>query len=355
MPLYVAGFKDGEVRFDLFSRDLLLSALMTGDPSFLKRVLEFVFRTQGTKNDPQTGEEPGKVIHEYQSVRIGKLNTRYNACDVTQLALIGLQSYIRESGDSDFLIRWKDSIRAALDYIFRHLDDGLFVEDPAYSGAESYALDSTYWKDEQIPRREEPEYPVVYTLVQAQTISALRATVELESRLELDLTKSELQNEVEKSRGKLLNDLWDPEREFPYVAVDGKGEVAGVTSDGLHLLFYLRERDVPEEKLTSIFKASKRLETPYGFRTYAPGQPGYAADKYHLGSIWPFEQYYIARAAEKFGRKAPVDAALGTLDAIREYGFYELFSLSEEGLQPLGCDKQLWTTCLPLGLERLTD
>ncbi|MFB6291580.1 MAG: amylo-alpha-1,6-glucosidase [Candidatus Bipolaricaulia bacterium] len=353
LSLYRAGIKDKEVRFDLFSRDLLLSALMRGNTSFLKSTLEFAFHTQGTKKDPKTGEEPGKVIHEYQTVKRKGLETRYNACDVTQLTLIGLSRYLEASRDMDFLNRWKENVKSGIDYILRHLDEGLFRESPTYSDAKNYALNSTYWKDEQIPEREEPDYPVVYSLVQAQTISALRAVGGIANTIDLGVNPGELEQEAEELRKKLFSELWNPDLDYPDVAWDQKGKVSGITSDGLHILYYLREGDIPEDKLSSIMNASTQLETPYGFRTYAPDQPGYAPGNYHLGSVWPFEQYFIASVGKRFKRGRLEDIAFGSLDAIMEHGFFELFSWNGEKLKPLGCEKQLWTTCLPIGLSRL--
>lgn len=353
LTLYRAGIKDNEVRFDLFSRDLLLSALMRGNTSFLKRTLEFAFHTQGTKKDPKTGEEPGKVIHEYQTIKRKGLKTHYNACDVTQLTLIGLSRYLEASGDIDFLNRWKENVKAGLDYILRHLDEGLFRESPAYSNAKNYALNSTYWKDEQIPEREEPDYPVVYSLVQAQTISALRAVAGIANKIDWGGNPDDLEQKAEELRKKLFSELWNSELDYPVVAWDQKGKVSGITSDGLHILYYLREGDIPEDKLNSIMNASTQLETPYGFRTYAPDQPGYAPENYHLGSVWPFEQYFIASVGKRLNRSRLEDIAFGSLDAITEHGFYELFSWNGEKLKPLGCEKQLWTACLPIGLSRL--
>ncbi len=48
---------------------------------------------QGQKYDPITGEEPGKIHHEFPGVMVSPpfLST-YDACDTTALYLIGLEA-----------------------------------------------------------------------------------------------------------------------------------------------------------------------------------------------------------------------------------------------------------------------
>jgi len=354
LHLYNAGFKEGEKRFGLFARDLFLSGFIMDDPDFLRRVVEFACLTQGREEDPRTGEEPGKVIHEYEHVELRGRETRYNASDTTQLALVALGRLLEE-GHEDFVSSKVPCIRRGLDYLYEHIENDIFWEDPTYCGADRFALRSTYWKDDRLPNRDHPDYPVAYSLVQALTVAAFRAAADMANSLDFDPSGSELTETADRLVEALFTVLWDEETRSPAIARDERGPITGVSSDALHLLAYLEPEDVPREKLDRIVAAAELLETPYGFRTYAPEQTDYSPDSYHLGSVWPFEQYFIARAGRKFGRDSLIKEAGKALRALDEHGFYELFGWDGEEIEPLGCDRQLWSACLPIGLQRLID
>ncbi|MCF7890142.1 hypothetical protein K9M78_02880 [Candidatus Bipolaricaulota bacterium] len=348
--LYNAGIKDGETRFGLFARDLFLSAFILDDSDFLRQVVKFACLTQGKTQDPQTGEEPGKIIHEHDHVNLRGRETRYNASDTTQLALIGLGKLLDE-GYHAFIKNRESSIQKSLNYLFNHIREGLFWEDPSYCGANRYALKSTYWKDDRLPSREHPHYPIAYMLVQAQTIAALRESVKLAGVVELSFSQGELKKTAKEMADALLSVFWDDQIEFFAIAKDELGLISGISSDGLHALAYLEPEDIPKKKLEKIMEKSKTLLTPYGFRTYRPDQPDYSPDSYHLGSVWPFEQYFIAKSGNKFNQPWLVTGGSRVLNALDKHGFYELFGWKNGKLYPLGCDKQLWSACLPVGLD----
>lgn len=352
LSLYNAGLKEGEKRFGLFTRDLLLSAFILGDDKLLRETVKFACLTQGKEKDARTGEEPGKVIHEYEHVKLRGRETRFNACDTTPLALLAFGELF-DRGFSDFVIKRKNHVNGALNYLFKHIKDGIFWEDPALCGADRFALRSTYWKDDRLPGREHPDYPVAYSLVQAQTVAGLRAAERLASQMDLNYDQSELRETADAILFSLLTNLWDEERGFPAIAKDERGLITGISSDGLHTLFYLEPGDLPTGKLESIASTAELLNTPYGYRTYAQDQTDYADDSYHLGSLWPFEQFFIARGAKQFGYPLLAEKASRALVALDKFGFYELFGWNGRELRPLGCDRQLWSACLPVGIKRI--
>lgn len=357
LRLFHAGLQKGRVRFGLFGRDLLITALMLRDPSLMWDVLRFCCKTLGQQHDPRTGEEPGRGLHEYTPVEIRGLLTRYNACDVSPLLLVAAAEYHNITGDRVLLRAYTSELAAALRYILTHIERGLYWEDPARCGAQRYALRATYWKDSHLPGREDPDYPVAYALAQAQTIAALRAAASLVSHgFNLGENAEELQTKAYEMTEVLFTKLWDDERNFPAVALDGQGKITGIASDGLHMLAYLEPGDMPSEQLRAIEEGARALETPYGYRTYAPGQPGYDPSSYHWGSIWPFEQFFIARGALLHRREKLLEVALRVIPALRELGFVEAFAWEEgEKLHVVGCDLQLWTAALPEALARLLE
>ena len=360
LQLYNAGLKGGCVRFGLFGRDLLITALLLQEEKMMAEAIRFVGATLGHHFDARTGEEPGRGIHEYTDVSMRGRLTRYNAAEVSLLLLITVADYWRLSADVSLLYEEKSHFIAAIDYIRRHFRDGLFIEDPHCCGADGYALRATYWKDSRLPGREDPVYPVSYALVQAQAIAALRAAVILASPLAILDQQDNLHALAEIAVSRLFTDLWDEKTDYPLIARDRKGDIRGFSSDALHMLAYLHPEDVPQKKLACIIAGSEQLETPYGFRTYAPGQPDYSPRDYHLGAIWPFEQALIARGSVIHGLPKILEVAMRTVDALEQVGFTELYYFQQDtglmsgGTQEAeGCDVQLWSLATPAALMRL--
>jgi len=357
LTTYNAGRRRGEVRFGPFGRDLLISALLLGDEAFTRDALRFVAATLGRTADPQTGEEPGRAIHEFRDVATRGQSTRYDAAEASLLFLIAADDYSeREAGDA-VLDELHGSLRAAVQYVRRHMVDGLFVEDPAFCGASRYALRATYWKDSHLPGRDDPAYPVVYSLAQAQAIAALRAARDLAWRC--GESWGEWIDSLTAEATRALNTtLWDAEEGRPWIAVDRQGPVGGLASDALHILAYLQEGDLRSCRVRSIAEQAEQLATPVGLRTFAPGQAEYDRRAYHLGAIWPFEQAALAWGAERHGCAEIVDVACRVAAALESVGFAELVYWSDEsGLEGAlaeddGCDLQLWSTCAPTSLAR---
>lgn len=357
LTLYNAGLKGDKAHFGLFGRDLLMTALMLNDLDFTQSAIRFVCETIGERFDPSSGEEPGRGLHEFSRVEMRGLFTHYNAAEVSLLLLIAADRYLQKSGDTSLIEEELPPLRAAVEYLLRHIEDGFFVEDPHRCGADRYALQATYWKDSHLPGRDDPSYPVVYTLVQAQAIAALRAAARLQEHLQLAFDTPHLEATL---ISRLLTDLWDARTSYPLIAIDREGGVHGISSDGLHLLSYLLPGDLPKDKLAGIVANAHHLATPVGYRTYAPGQPDYSPHAYHLGGIWPMEQYFIARGALIHAQPELLEVALQVVEVLEELGFVEIYYWEEgmglAGPRPdslEGCDLQLWSTAVPNGLLSL--
>jgi len=361
LTLYRAGLREGRDWFGLFGRDLLITALLLGEREFARDALRFVNATLGSRFDPRTGEEPGRGLHEFDDVEMRGLSTRYNASEVSLLLLVAAAEHLAITKDPGLIYEVAEGLTAAVEYLLRHCEDGLFREDPAACGATRYALRATYWKDSRLPGREDPFYPVTYTLVQAQAVAALRAAAKLAEYLPgVPASRVALTDRADQAVRRLFADLWDPTLDHPVIAVDRRGPIRGVSSDALHMLFYLDPGDVCEELLAAIVQGADALVTPFGYRTYAEGQQDYDPHAYHLGAIWPFEQAIIARGAARHGLANAQDVALRVVDGLERLGFHELFYWDQEtgfeggtAVDGQGCDLQLWSLAVPTALLSL--
>jgi|GEM_PF-522634 len=363
LTLYRAGLREGQDWFGLFGRDLLITALLLGEREFARDALRFVSATLGSRFDPRTGEEPGRGLHEFDDVEMRGLSTRYNASEVSLLFLVVAAKHLGEAEDDGLVREISGGLARAADYLLRHCEDGLFREDPAACGATRYALRATYWKDSRLPGREDPHYPVTYTLVQAQAVAACRAAGRLAERLPgFPRSRGEWGDLATAAVDRLVSDLWEPTLAYPVIAVDRRGPIRGVSSDALHMLLYLGPEDLDRERLAAIARGADGLVTPFGYRTYAERQEDYDPHAYHLGAIWPFEQAIIARGAAKHGLPNVQDVAFRIVGALERLGFHELFYWDGEGdpeggtaVEGQGCDLQLWSLAVPTALLSLVE
>jgi len=363
LHLYHAGLCRDQVRFGLFGRDLLITARLLNKPYFTHDVLQFLADTLGVKMDPITGEEPGRGIHEYEHMEMRGRVTRYNAIDVTPLFLVTAHEYLIATNDTSLIQEIADQLSLAVQFMQRHLVDGLFVEDPAYAGASQYALRATYWKDSCLPGRIDPVYPVTYALVQAQAVAAFRAAAALVQVVSgIRASSEELSSLAVHACDALFQRLWNSVLNVPLITQDQQGGIAGISSDMLHMLAYLEPGDISKRHLHAIEQSARKLATPCGYRTYAYGHVDYDPHAYHLGAIWPFEQAIIARGALRHGLWRVQEVANRVIGVLEAEGFPELVYWNEnqaiEGALTVpgqGCNLQLWTLAVPSALLALEE
>jgi len=333
IKLYYAGLPNFPKNF---TRDSIISSILMKDTEMLKNQLIFCALKQGKKKGPITGEEPGKIHHEFPENQTYRENfsTLYNACDTTALFLIGHYFYQKLTNNKTLAEKYLENIKKSVNYILLHLNDGLFYEDPKFANAEKFALKVTYWKDSEIFGRENgnPSYPIVYTLAHIQNMAGLRSAAKL--------LKSDYLMEVANKMKDSIQKLYDNENKFFYLAIDKEGGITGVTSDGLHSLFYLEKGDITKEQIKEIVNSSKELETTLGYRTMSERYK--MNNTYHSETIWPFEQAIINIGARKFGLKE-VEEISSRISKTLEKTYAEIFIFKEDKIVEGGCKHQLWT------------
>lgn len=343
---------------NLFVRDGIESGILSNDPVMLKTFIAYGAHHQGTKYNSTTGEEPGKIPHERNpkthtgiETRPG-FNTEYNACDTTAHWLIGLEHYVRITGDYPQIEKLQNNTKRAVSYIETHINrEGFFFEDPSLSGAEEFALNVTYWKDSVIPGRRngKPVYPIVYTLAHVQNIAGLRAAAKL-------LPETSNSNATISRMTRALDNLWDTELGAFVIAKDSLGPIQGISSDSLHILYYLDPGDITPEKIGRLIDSSKPLETSAGYRTLSP-KLARMRDGYHARTIWPYEQAKINAGARKhraWAQSAGLTTLAGKLQGVEEVSQrvlnwlkdndHEIFVLGRgKKITSGGNNPQLWT------------
>ncbi len=327
-----------------FTRDGIISAMLMHDLVTLKTQLLFCAEKQGKANNSYTGEEPGKIFHEYPGVEIAGLSTEYNACDTTALFLIGLEYYQKFVNNNLFIEKFKIHIEKSVEYILKHTPENLFVESPEFSGSTKFGLKVTYWKDSSLTGRTngEPKYPITYTLAHIQNLKALRCA-------QILLKTQDLHQKIDQMVQR-LHILFDEKKDLFAVVKDDEGSICLASSDMLHGLYYLEKGDLNDVELRSIQAMAKNLETELGYRTMSADYCD-IKDSYHSCTLWPFEQAIIHQGAKNFGLGDICEVS----SRINNYldSAPELYFIGDQKFTKVGCDPQLWTIAAKMYFERL--
>lgn len=338
LNLYSAGIPNFKHNF---TRDSIISAILMKDENMMKNQLLFCALKQGKKKDPFTGEEVGKIFHEYPGVLINKKSTMFNASDTTALFLLGHYYYYKWTSDLSLLQTQRLNIDLAIQYIVSHINkDCFFEESPAYSLADSFALNVTYWKDSSLIERNKgiPVYPIVYTLVHIQNMYALKKIGEI-------LKRDDLLNIFYKML-KSLDKLYDKQKKIFYIAKDDIGPISQISSDMLFMLFFFDVDDLKKTYIESIEKNAKILETDIGYKTLnLKDAKNNDIDPYHSRTIWPYEQAIINIGARRFNLSDIDNVSLRMKDKLNRSPLYpEVFLVEKNGIdRRIGCDIQLWS------------
>jgi len=118
-----------------------------------------------------------------------------------------------------------------------------------------------------------------------------------------DLAKR-LQDRAEKLKEEFNKKFWMSEKNYFALALDGKKEQKKViTSNPGHLLF---TGLVDKEKIDLVIKRlfKEDLWTPFGIRTLSTLESDFDPESYHLGSVWPHDNWIISRGLRKLGRRS---------------------------------------------------
>lgn len=365
-----------------------------------KKALIRLTELQGTESNPESGEEPGKFIHEYRTTgyeRLTKLSRpwyvypdgilrNYDSLDATPLALIAMHRYWQVTGDNEFLLKALPSVEAGLNWIITYADrdkDQLVEYELFTTLRKSGGLPVQSWTDSheslQTKDGKMPCYPIAPVEVQGYTWLALK----LWADFYLDTThtaaqagrfgrKLRLQAEAMKKRFNTAFIFRDEGLYFAAQAVDGyKSQIRTVTGNPLLLLWATYQRSGKKESVLDdaiIPDLVKRAFLPdlfdadAGIRTMSSKSPTYnpGIDSYHNGSFWPKLNGMSHEGLEHWGFTDEAAALKhATLKPIAYFGTpIELYMKHGDGSYSLfqgidgqtSCRNQAWSAAAALDL-----
>ena len=356
----------------LFGRDSLITAYqaLAVNPGLSWQVLKQLARLQGTKEDEDREDEPGKMLHEMrvgEMARAGEIphTPYYGSIDSTPLWLMVLASAYSWTADHDSLKELWPNALACLEWIDRYgdMDDDGYVE---YRKRAPRGLDNQGWKDshDAIVHADgtKAEGPIALVEVQAYVYEAKRRMGELAEVMEDHELASRMAKEAAELKERFNRDFWMEKEGYYAMALDGdKKLVRTITSNPGHAL-WAAIADVDKATKVAHRLLSPALASGWGIRTLATKQRAYDPIGYHSGTVWPHDTALIAHGLKRYGFDRE---AMKVIDQLSMAGaFFPLarypelfcgFSTEEVPVPvqyPVACRPQAWASGAPLLMMR---
>jgi glycogen debranching enzyme len=156
-------------------------------------------------------------------------------------------------------------------------------------------------------------------------------------------------------------DFWIEDGGYFAIALDVDGrQVDALTSNNGHLLWSgIVDRSKAKAVVGNLM--GKRLWSGWGVRTMAEGEGRYNPIGYHVGTVWPFDNSFIAWGLRRYGFKEEaarvaegILAASGFFDGRlpEAFGGYPREMTKYPVQYPTACSPQAWSTGTPMLLLR---
>ena len=357
----------------MFGRDSIFTSLqaLPFTPELAATTLRVLGSWQGSRIDDFRDEDPGRILHELRYGEMTAFEERphspyYGAADATPLYVVLLDEYERWSGDRKLVRELEHEARLAL----RWIDD---YADLAGNGYVSYqrrneetGLENQCWKDswDSISYRDGrlPGFPRATCELQGYAYDAKVRGARLARLVWKDAALAEeLEQSAAALKRRFNRDFWIEDGEYFALALDHDGSQVDALSSNIGHLLWSGIVDIAKAKAVARHLVGPKLFSGWGVRTLAEGEGRYNPIGYHVGTVWPFDNSFIAWGLRRYGFKdEAAQVAAGILDAARffegrlpeAFGGYER-SLTKYPVQyPTACSPQAWSAGTPLLLLR---
>jgi glycogen debranching enzyme len=357
----------------IFGRDSILTSLQSlpFTPELAATTLQALGERQGTRFDDFRDEDPGRILHELRYGEMTAFEERphspyYGNADATPLYLVLLDEYERWTGDTRLVRELEFEARAAL----RWIDDYADLQGNGYISYkrrnEETGLENQCWKDspDSVSYRDGslPGYPRATCELQGYAYDAKLRAARLARKVWHDPDLADrLERQAADLKRRFNRDFWVREEGYFAIALDADGRrVDTLTSNNGHLLW---SGIVDKSKARSVARhlLGPRLWTGWGIRTLAEGEQRYNPVGYHVGTVWPFDNSFIAWGLRRYGFKdEAAQVAAGILEAAEFFDgrlpeAFAGYPRNQTGYPvqyPTACSPQAWSTGAPLLMLR---
>ncbi|HST72396.1 glycogen debranching N-terminal domain-containing protein [Kocuria sp.] len=355
----------------LFGRDSLLSSYMAlcVDPALATGTLQTLASLQGKKIDPDTEEEPGRIVHEVRlgasaGLAMGGGQAYYGTADATPLFVSLLAEVSRWGLAGDILDSLLPHADRALEWVekFGDRDGDGFVE---YARHNEHGLLNQGWKDSwdginfADGRLAEP--PIALCEVQAYVYSAYLGRAVLAAQLDDQEGAATWTRRAAELKEEFNERFWLPDRGYFAVALDKDKRPVDACASNMGHCLWLGIVDVEKAPRVVERLMSPEMFTGWGIRTLASDMGAYNPVSYHNGSVWPHDTTLIATGLMRYGFvEEAARVAQGLFAAAEHFGgrLPELFcgfsrqEYTEPVPYPTSCSPQAWAAASPVQLMR---
>ena len=357
----------------MVGRDSIFTSLqaLPFSPELAATTLRVLGEWQGSRVDDFRDEDPGRILHEMRYGEMTAFEERphspyFGTADATPLYVVLLDEYERWTGDGQLVRELEYEARAALRWIDEYADlmGNGYV---SYSRRNTETgLENQCWKDswDSISYRDGrlPGFPRATAELQGYAYDAKMRGARLAREFWNDAALAdELEQRAADLKQRFNRDFWVEDGEHYALALDADGsQVDALASNIGHLLW---SGIVDESRAEGVARhlMGPRLFSGWGVRTMAEGEGRYNPIGYHVGTIWPFDNSFIAWGLRRYGFKdEAARVASGILDAAdffngrlpEAFGGYERDLTKYPVQYPTACMPQAWSTGTPLLLLR---
>ena len=367
----------------MFGRDSIFTSLqaLPFTPELASTTLRELGARQGTRVDDFRDEDPGRILHEMRYGEMTAFEERphspyYGCADATPLFVVLLDEYERWTADTRLVRDLEYEARAALRWIDRYADlmGNGYVSYQRRN--EKTGLENQCWKDswDSISYRDGrlPGFPRATCELQGYAYDAKVRGARLARLVWKDpALAAELEKEAADLKRRFNRDFWVADGEYFALGLDPEGNQVDALASNNGQLLWSGIVDKSKAKAVARHLVGSKLFSGWGVRTLAEGEARYNPIGYHVGTVWPFDNSFIAWGLRRYGFKD--EAALiaaGILDAAEffdgrlpeAFGGYHRKLTKYPVQYPTACSPQAWSTGAPLlflrtmlGLEPLGD
>ncbi|MDG4795706.1 glycogen debranching N-terminal domain-containing protein [Micromonospora sp. WMMD1082] len=296
----------------VIQRDFLLSGLqvLPFKPELAATALIGSAVGQGNVLDDFQEEEPGKLGSETRYGEAAAFEELpqilyFGAADVTPLWLVLLDEYERWTGDQTLVRQFEWTARRCLDWIDTYADalgNGYVWyqrRSPAGLANQGWktSWDAICFQDGRLP-----DLPRATCEIQGYVYDAKIRVARLARQVWSDPDLADrLEREAAQLKQRFNRDFWIDDKQYYALALDPDGnQVDALASNMGHLLWC---GIVPPERAPQLAEhlLGPKLFSGWGIRTLATDAARYNPIGYHTGTIWPFDNAFIAWGLRRYG------------------------------------------------------
>jgi glycogen debranching enzyme len=357
----------------MFGRDSIFTSLQSlpFTPELAATTLRVLGDWQGSRRDDFRDEDPGRILHEMRYGEMAAFEERphspyYGSVDATPLYVVLLDEYERWTGDKKLVRDLEYEARAALNWIDEYADlmgNGYI----SYKRRnEQTGIENQSWKDSwnsiSYSDGRLPSFPRATCELQGYAYDAKLRGARLARLVWNDPAFADrLEGEANDLKRRFNRDFWLADRGYFAIALDADGSQVDSLASNNGLLLWSGIVDTAKAKSVVGHLMGPRLYSGWGVRTLAEGEARYNPIGYHLGTVWPFDNSFIAWGLRRYGFKEDAARiARDILDAAalfdgrlpEAFGGYNRSVTKYPVQYPTACSPQAWSTGAPLLLLR---